>query len=96
LWDGKTTEALDYRAPIPTVKNQETFEELVGYRTKHQTEIMDYDQRPKAGKTIGRGRCEKATDGIVAHRQKKKGMAWSRSGSKALAILKTCPLNKAA
>ncbi len=96
LWHGKTTEALDYLAQIPTVKNQEKFEELVGYLTKHQTEIIDYDKRKKAGKTIGSGRCEKANDGIVAHRQKKKGMAWSRSGSKALAIIKTCQLNKAA
>jgi hypothetical protein len=96
LWYGKTTEALDYLVQIPIVKNQEKLDELIGYLTKHQTEIIDYDKRKKAGKTIGSGRCEKANDGIVAHRQKKKGMAWSRSGSKALAIIKTCQLNKAA
>jgi hypothetical protein len=96
LWHGRTQEALDYLAQIPTVKNPEKWEELVGYLLKHQTEIIDYDKRKKAGKTIGSGRCEKANDGIVAHRQKKKGMAWSRSGSKALAILKTCQLNQAA
>ena len=96
LWYGKTTQALDYLAQIPTVKNQEKFDELIVYLTKHQTEIIDYDKRKKAGKTIGSGRCEKANDGIVAHRQKKKGMAWSRAGSKALAIIKTYQLNKAA
>jgi hypothetical protein len=96
VWHGKTIEALDYLTQIPTVRNQEKFEELRGDLTKHQTEIIDYDQRKKAGKTIGRGRCEKTKDAIVAHRQKKKGMAWSRSGSKALAIIKTGQLNKAA
>lgn len=96
LWRGKTTQALDYLAQIPQVKNQEKFEELVEYLTKHQAEIIDYYKRQQAGKTIGSGRCEKANDAIVAHRQKKKGMAWSKSGSKALAIIKTNLLNKAA
>ena len=92
LWYGKTAEALDYLVQIPTVKNQEKLDELIGYLTKHKTEIIDYDKRKKAGKTIGSGRCEKANDHIVAHRQKKKGMAWSRPGTKALAIIKNCQL----
>jgi hypothetical protein len=64
--------------------------------TKHQAEIIDYEKRQKAGKTIGSGRCEQANDALVAHRQKKKAMAWSPAGSKALAIVKTQSLNKAA
>jgi Uncharacterised protein family (UPF0236) len=94
LWRGKTDEAIDYLLKIPQVKNQEKWVELIGYIQKHKAEIIDYEKRQKAGKTIGSGRCEKANDTIVAHRQKKKGMAWSRTGSKALAIIKTFQLQK--
>jgi hypothetical protein len=94
LWRGKGNEAIDYLLNISQVKNQEKWEELIGYIEKHKAEIIDYDKRQKAGKTIGSGRCEKANDIIVAHRQKKKGMAWSRTGSKALAIVKTYQLQK--
>jgi hypothetical protein len=94
LWRGKADEAIDYLLKIPAVKNQEKYEELIGYIQKHKTEIIDYEKRKKAGKTIGSGRCEKANDTIVAHRQKKKGMAWSKTGSKALAIIKTFQLQK--
>jgi hypothetical protein len=94
LWRGKGNEAIDYLLNIPQVKNQEKWEELIGYIEKHKAEIIDYEKRQKAGKTIGSGRCEKANDIIVAHRQKKKGMAWSRTGSKALAIVKTYQLQK--
>lgn len=89
LWRGKAAEALEYIAQITEVKNQDKLDELAGYIQKHQSEIIDYYTRQLAGKTIGSGRCEKANDIIVANRQKKKGMAWSRSGSKALAIVKT-------
>ncbi len=89
LWRGKAEEALNYLAQITEVKNQDKLEELVGYIQKHQSEIIDYYTRQLAGKTIGSGRCEKANDIIVANRQKKKGMAWSIPGSKALAIIKT-------
>jgi hypothetical protein len=89
LWRGKAVEALEYIAQITEVKNQDKLDELAGYIQKHQSEIIDYYTRQLAGKTIGSGRCEKANDIIVANRQKKKGMAWSISGSKALAIIKT-------
>jgi hypothetical protein len=94
LWRGKASEAIEYLSNIPQVKNQEKWEELIGYIDKHKAEIIDYDKRQKAGKTIGSGRCEKANDTIVAHRQKKKGMAWSRPGSKTLAIVKTFQLQE--
>lgn len=94
LWRGKGNEAIDYLLSIPQVKNQEKWEELIGYIEKHKAEIIDYEKRQKAGKTIGSGRCEKTNDTIVAHRQKKKGMAWSRPGTKALAIVKTYQLQK--
>jgi hypothetical protein len=94
LWRGKGEEALTYIAQIAEVKNADKRDELFGYIQKHQSEIIDYYTRKLAGKTIGSGRCEKANDTIVAYRQKKKGMAWSRSGSKALAVIKTHQLQE--
>ncbi len=69
------------------------FEELKTYFKKHESEIIDYERRPKAGKSIGSGRVEKAVDLVIGHRQKRKGMSWSSLGSKALAILKVVELN---
>jgi len=60
---------------------------------KHRREIIDYERRQQAGKSIGSGRMEKAVDQVIGSRQKKKGMSWSQKGSKALAILKTVELN---
>jgi hypothetical protein len=96
LWNGKVQEALSYLADMPRIKNAEKHQELVGYIEKHAKEIIDYEKRQKAGKTIGSGRCEKANDVIVARRQKKKGMAWAKNGAKALAIVKVYMLNKKA
>ena len=60
---------------------------------RQQGEIIDYERRQKAGKSIGSGRMEKGVDQVIGYRQKKKGMSWSQKGSKALAILKTVELN---
>lgn len=94
LWNGKVQDALAYMADMPRIKNVEKYQELIGYLEKHEKEIIDYEKRQKAGKTIGSGRCEKANDVIVARRQKKKGMAWAENGSKALAIVKVFIDNK--
>ena len=67
--------------------------ELINYLHKHADEIIDYDRRKKAGKTIGSGLVEKACDQVVGYRQKNKGMSWSSLGSKSLAILKVVLLN---
>ena len=88
LWKGDTENALKYLNKIPKIKNKQIFDELTGYLTKHQPEIINYEKRKRANKVIGSGRVEKANDIIVAKRQKKKGMAWSKVGSKALAIVK--------
>ena len=95
LWFGNAAEAIIYLDNMDKVKNKEKHQELRGYLEKHQKEIINYDLRQSAKKTIGSGRCEKANDLIVAHRQKKKGMAWSRVGSSALAIVCTKRMNLA-
>ena len=93
LWNGKVQESIDYLNALNKIKNKDVHLELRGYLQKHQAEIIDYERRQNAGKTIGSGRVEKANDIIVAKRQKKKGMAWSTVGAKALAIVNLFQLN---
>lgn len=93
LWRGKTEEVLKYLSGQVIARNQQKLEELITYLNKHKAEIIDYERRQKAGKCIGSGRMEKGVDQVIGFRQKKKGMSWSRQGSKALAILKIVELN---
>ena len=93
LWSGEAGEAIIYLDNMDKVRNEAKHKELRDYIEKHQKEIINYGLRQKANKTIGSGRCEKGNDLVVAHRQKKKGMAWSRAGSSALAIIKTNRIN---
>jgi len=76
LWQGKTAIALEYLRHHVTVKNQQKWQELIGYLSKHQLEIINYNRRSRAGKTIGIGGVEKGVDLTVGSRQKKKGMSW--------------------
>lgn len=94
LWVGNVAEAIIYIDNITRVKNTVKCKELRDYLEKHQHEIIDYGTRQSVGKTIGSGRCEKANDLVVAYRQKKKGMAWSKAGSSALAIIQVEMINK--
>lgn len=93
LWRGKVEESLDYLKTQVKTKNNKALQELNTYLTKHQSEIINYQSRQKAGKPVGSGRIEKGVDLVVANRQKKKGMSWSQQGSQALAILKVVELN---
>ena len=93
LWQGKTATALEYLRNNVVVKNQEKWQELIGYLSKHQSEIIDYNRRSRAGKTIGSGQVEKGVDLTVGSRQKHRGMSWSTKGSKALCLLKVAELN---
>lgn len=93
LWKGEAIEAMIYLDNIDQVKNQLKHKELRDYIEKHKAEIINYGLRQSVGKTIGSGRGEKANDLIVAHRQKKKGMAWSKAGSASIAIINTQRLN---
>lgn len=92
LWRGEVGEALSYLREV-SARRVEALGELVTYLEKHNQEIIDYERRQQAGKTIGSGRMEKGVDQAVGYRQKKKGMSWSGTGSKALGILKVVELN---
>lgn len=93
LWAGHVDDALKYLKSV-TPRNQKKHDELITYLTKHKTEIINYQTRKDAGKTIGSGRMEKGVDIVIGQRQKHKGMSWSKAGSKALGILKVDELNK--
>jgi len=93
LWNGNAVEAMIYIDNIREVRNFEKRQELRDYLGKHQSEIINYGRRKASNKTIGSGRVEKANDLVVAHRQKKKVMAWSRTGSSSLAIISVNRIN---
>lgn len=93
LWRGHVYTALDYLMTKVKAKNETRLQEFIGYLEKHEKEIIDYRRRKKAGKTIGSGRVEKGCDQVIGYRQKKKGMSWSKVGSKSLGILKVMELN---
>jgi hypothetical protein len=59
--------------------------ELLGYLEKNEASLINYQQRQAAGKIIGSRRMEKQNDGLVAQREKRKGMSWSKAGSLSLA-----------
>lgn len=93
LWLGLVDNALEYLRTQVTVRNQEKWSELVGYLEKHSSEIINYNRRRLAGKTIGSGRMEKGVDLTVGRRQKKKAMSWRPLGSRALSLLRIVELN---
>ena len=86
LWHGETDKALTHLRGL-TPKNAAKRDELVGYLEKNRTTIIDYERRQKAHKVIGSGRMEKQNDVVVAQRQKRKGMSWSKQGSLSLALV---------
>lgn len=86
LWYGKTISAVLVIKFMPT-KNILKRDELVKYLEKNESYIINYQKRKDAGKIIGSGRTEKQNDIIVSKRQKRKGMAWSKNGSRNLAIV---------
>ena len=80
LWLGLVDNALDYLRTQVAVRNQEKWAELIGYLEKHHSEIINYNRRRRAGKTIGSGRMEKGVDLTVGRRQKKKAISLETFG----------------
>jgi hypothetical protein len=71
----------------------EVLETLIAYLVARQAWFPNYRQRRIDRQYIGSGHVEKATDLIVARRQKRGGMQWSQETSVALAALRTLMLN---
>lgn len=93
LWHGRTQAALDYLQQV-VPRNREKWQELITYLEKHRHEIVDYERRRQARKSIGSGRVEKAVDQVIGYRQKRKGKSWRPQGSRALGLLKVLELNR--
>lgn len=92
LWAGEVAKAIDFLSLV-TARREKAKSDLLGYLQKHETEIIDYGRRQKAGKPIGSGRMEKAVDQVIGLRQKHRGMSWTKAGSRALALLTVARLN---
>ena len=86
LWQGHAAEACAALRAV-AAKNGTKQGELLGYLEKNEAYLIDYEKRQQAGKVIGSGRMEKQNDVVVAQRQKRKGMSWSKQGSLSLAMV---------
>jgi hypothetical protein len=71
----------------------DVLETFIGYLQARQEWIPHERQRRIDQQYVGSGHAEKATDLIVARRQKRRGMQWSLATSDALAALRTLMLN---
>jgi hypothetical protein len=89
LWHGLTQDAIAYLKGIDVdkVKNLEVMTKLIAYLERNITYIPCYALRKQLGLRNGSSIGEKMNDLIVSNRQKHNGMAWSKSGSVALATV---------
>ena len=74
-------------------RNEEKLDELIGYLTKHQSEIPNYDQRRANCQFNGAGMVEKENDLLVSRRQKRRGMQWIPNGADVVCALRTLWFN---
>lgn len=95
LWAGNVVGASEYLSSLDSadIKNRKWLNDLLGYFEKKGDAITCYALRAKLGLRNSSNSVEKANDLIVAGRQKHNGMAWSPSGSGALAALQMIYLN---
>lgn len=95
LWAGNVTEAQEYLRNLktPYVKNRSKIDEAADYLERKKEHIACYAVRDMNGLRVSSNCVEKANDIIVAQRQKHNGMAWSKKGSGALAVIKAAKSN---
>jgi len=95
LWYGLTEEAKKSIEKIPKteVKNPKALDILIGYIERQEELIPNYGLRKLMGMKNSSGGVEKENDRLIALRQKKNGMSWSKKGSNALGVLQMLKLN---
>lgn len=94
LWQGEVDAACQLLQSLrPQTRNEEKLDELIGYLSKHQPEIPNYDQRRTNCQFNGAGMVEKENDLLVARRQKHRGMQWVPNGADVLCALRTLWFN---
>ncbi len=89
LWHGLVDRAKAYIDALPpgAVRKPDVLEQIKGYLERNRPHIPCYAARKKLGLGCSSNPVEKENDVVVAHRQKKNGMAWSDDGSHALSTL---------
>jgi hypothetical protein len=89
LWYGLVDRAKAYIDALPpaAVRKPEVLDQIKGYLERNRPHIPCYAVRKKLGLGCSSNPVEKQNDVLVAHRQKKNGMAWSDDGSHALSTL---------
>jgi hypothetical protein len=89
LWYGLCDQANNTINDIQAedIKNQKALEILKGYIDRQNSMIPNYDLRKRLGLKNSSSRVEKENDLLIAQRQKRKGMSWSKKGSNALATI---------
>ena len=87
LWLGDVNAAVAYLKELnpEILRPQNRIEELRNYLEERREQIPCYALRSALGLGISSNRVEKASDMVVARRQKHSGMSWSTAGSGALA-----------
>lgn len=94
LWQGEVEAACQLLEGLrPQARNVGKLDELIGYLTKHRTEIPNYDQRRANCQFNGAGMVEKENDLLVARRQKRRGMQWVTNGADVVCALRTLWFN---
>lgn len=95
LWTGRMDKATNFIDNIKkkNVKNTKKLDELRGYLDRKSPYLACYALRQYLGLRTSSNRVEKANDIVVANRQKHNGMAWSKAGSGALAVITAAKVN---
>ena len=95
LWTGRMDKATKYLNIVKNVniRNANKLDELRGYIDRKSPYLTCYALRHQLGLRTSSNRVEKANDIVVANRQKHNGMAWSKAGSGALAIITAAKVN---
>lgn len=95
LWTGRMEKITKYLDNIKkaNIKNVKKLDELRGYLDRKSPYLACYALRHHLGLRTSSNRVEKANDIVVATRQKHNGMAWSKAGSGALAIITAAKAN---
>ncbi|NIN64424.1 MAG: hypothetical protein GTO63_06925 [Anaerolineae bacterium] len=94
LWQGDVEAACQLLAAKRSqTRNEEKLDELIGYLSKHQSEIPNYDRRRTDCQFNGAGMVEKENDLLVSRRQKRRGMQWVSKGADVICALRTLWFN---
>lgn len=96
LWWGMTDTAIALLDQVPQdiIKEQLSINGLKTYIERNKAFIPFYALRKELGLRNSSAIGEKYNDLVVAQRQKRNGMSWSKDGTDNLAILKTLTINK--